>query len=119
MTIYSHIETERPPTGAEMERMGAFIDEVAACGKLVLTDGLLPSATGARVRLAAGKITVVDGPFSEAKEAVGGFAIFGVASKIEAIEISKRFLTVVGDGVVEVREMYAESAYERSAQARG
>ena len=72
--------------------MGKFIEETAKAGVLVDTGGLLPSAMGARVRLSGGKVTVIDGPFTEAKEVIGGYAVFNVKSKQEAIEWVKRFI---------------------------
>ena len=116
MTIFKPANTKDmeagvPPTEEEMSRMGALIDELAKSGVLVATDGLLPSSKGARVRLSGGKLTVTDGPFAEAKELIGGFAIFQVKSKDEVIELTKRFLEVAGDGEVEVRQMYDEPAF--------
>ena len=78
MTIYKSPESGTPPTPEEIERMGAFIEEMADSGHLELTDGLLPSSKGVRVRRDNGKFTVIDGPFTEAKEVVGGFAIMHV-----------------------------------------
>ncbi|MGO4833869.1 YciI family protein, partial [Rhizobiaceae sp. 2RAB30] len=75
-------------------------------GVLLATDGLLSTALGARVRRAGDKVTVTDGPFSEAKEVIGGFAIVEMASKAEVVELAKRFLSLVGDGESEIRQMY-------------
>ena len=116
MTIYkpadvSGMESGAPPTTEEMERMGAFIAELAAAGVLESTDGLLPTSTGAKVRRSGGTFTVVDGPFTEAKELIAGYAIVNVASKEEAIELTKRFLHVAGDGESEIRQMYESPAY--------
>ena len=65
---------------------------------LLATEGLQPSSKGARVRFSGGKLTVIDGPFTEAKELIGGFAMIQVKSKEEAIELAKRCLKVVGRG---------------------
>ncbi len=92
-----------PPTEQEMSEMGKFIDELEKAGVLLSTEGCLPSSTGARVRRTDGKFTVIDGPFAEAKELVGGIAIIQVGSKDEAIELTKRFLNVAGDGESEIR----------------
>jgi hypothetical protein len=89
-----------------MAKMGELIEESLRAGVLVATEGCLPSKLGARVRLADGKITVTDGPFTEAKELVGGFAILQVKSKAEAIELAKRFIRVAGDGECEIRQIY-------------
>jgi hypothetical protein len=61
---------------------------------------------GARVRLSEGKLTVTDGPFTEAKELVGGFAILRTNSREEAIELAKQFLPVAGDGECELRQLF-------------
>jgi hypothetical protein len=99
-------ETTAPPTPEEMARMGALINEMAKAGVLLATDGLQPSATGARVEVAGEKFTVTDGPFAETKELIAGYAIVQVKSKEEAIEYAKKFLKVVGEGVSEIRQMH-------------
>ena len=106
LSIYKGVEPDRPPTEEEMAEMGKLIDEWAKAGKLLTTEGCLPSALGARVRLAAGKVSVTDGPFTESKEVVGGFAILQASSKEEAVELTKRFLAVAGDGECELRQLY-------------
>lgn len=95
-----------PPTQREVTEMGKFIEESMKSGVLLATEGCLPSAKGARVRLSAGKFTVTDGPFTEVKELVGGFALIQANSKEEAIEITRQFLTVAGDGETEIRQVY-------------
>ena len=94
-----------PPSPGHMAEMEKFIDQEIKAGVLITTGGLQASAKGARVRLADGKLTLTDGPFAEAKEVVGGFAIIQAESKEEAVEASRRFLKVAGDGVCEVRGM--------------
>jgi hypothetical protein len=106
LSIYKSVETNQPPTQDEMERMGKLIEEGMKAGYLLGVEGCLPTSRGARVRLADGKVTVVDGPFTEAKEVVGGFAILQAASKAEAIEQVRKFLFVAGDGECELRELY-------------
>ena len=101
----------KEPVGApkpeEMAAMGKLIEEMMKQGVLIATDGLQSSASGAIVRQTNGKITVTDGPFAETKELVAGYAIFNVKSKEQMIELTKRFLKVVGDdGVSEIRQMY-------------
>jgi hypothetical protein len=86
--------------------MGKLIEEMTQDGTLLATEGCLPSAQGARVRLANGKLTVVDGPFTEAKELVAGFALINAKSKAHAIELTKRFLQIAGDGESEIREVF-------------
>ena len=75
-------------------------------GKLLATEGCLPSALGARVRLSGGKFNVIDGPFTEAKELVAGFALLQAETKDEAIEFIKEFLKVAGDGETEMRQIF-------------
>ena len=104
------------PTQEEMDRMGAFIRDSLQEGYLLSTEGCLPSVLGARVRMAEGKITVTDGPFAEAKEIVGGFALIQAKSKEEAIEYTKRFLKVAGDGETEIRQLYEAPAHETAKQ---
>jgi|CXWL01.1.fsa_nt_gi hypothetical protein len=106
-------EAGLPPDPRLMAAIGQLSADFARQGVLVSTGGLAPSAMGARVRLAGGKVTVTDGPFAEAKEVVGGFAIVQVASREEAIALSRRFWEVhaevmgpdyVGEG--EVRQLF-------------
>jgi hypothetical protein len=90
--------------------MGTLIEEMAKAGTLLSAEGCQPSAKGARVRLSGGKITVTDGPFAEAKELVGGIAIIEAESKQHAIELTKRFLHVAGDGETEIRLLHESPA---------
>ena len=89
----------------EMER---FIEQLRAEGVLLATEGLKPSRqNAARVRFAGGKFAVTDGPFAEAKELVAGFALVQVPSYDAAVELSRRFLRIAGDGnAAEVREVF-------------
>ena len=95
---------QTPPTPELFEEMGKFVEEGFRTGYLVATGGLDASAT--RITSSKGKITVTDGPFAEAKEAVVGFALVEVKSKEEAIELSKRFWRIVGDGQREIRQVF-------------
>jgi len=107
LCLYKPVREEgHPPTLENMETMGKFVEEMMKSGKLLATEGCLPSAKGARVRLSDGKFAVVDGPFTEAKELVAGFALLQTESKEEAIELTKRFLNVAGDGETEIRQVY-------------
>lgn len=106
LSIYKTAETNAPPTPEEMARMGQLIEEAMREGWLLSTEGCLPSATGARIRRSGEKVTVADGPFTESKELVGGFAILQAASKEEAIELCRRFLGVAGEGECELRQLY-------------
>ena len=107
LCIYKPAKPEgTPPSQEEMARMGKFMEESFQSGVLLATEGCLPSALGAKVRLAGGKFTVTDGPFTEAKEIVGGFALLKTNSKQEAAEYTKRFLEIAGEGEVEIRQIY-------------
>jgi hypothetical protein len=106
LSIYRTPERSTSPSQEEMASMGKLIEEGMKAGWLLATEGCLPSALGARVRRSHGKVTVTDGPFSEAKELVGGFALMRVDSKQEAIRLTKEFLEVAGDGECELRQLY-------------
>ena len=114
MTIYKPgQETTTPPTQEHMAAMGKFIEELAKSGVLLSTDGLQHSSKGARVRMNAdGTFKITDGPFTEAKEIIGGYAIINVRSKAEAIELTKKFLAVAGGGESEIREMHEQPAFD-------
>jgi hypothetical protein len=110
LSIYKSVETGQPPTQDEMARMGALIEKFMRTGELVATEGCLPTALGARVRKDGSKVTVKDGPFTESKEVVGGFAILQARSKAHAIELAKEFLEVAGEGECEIRQIYEAPA---------
>jgi hypothetical protein len=95
-----------PPSQEHMGRMGKLIEEMTKAGVLLATEGCMPSSKGARVRYAGGKFTVTDGPFAETKELIAGFALFEVKSKEEAIEWSRRFMEVAGEGENEIRQIF-------------
>ncbi len=102
------------PACIALPEMGRFIEGLRSDGVLVGTEGLKPSAyNGARLRRSGGKITVVDGPFAEAKELVAGFVLVEVPSRQAAVELAERFLEIAGEGSAEVREAFA-SAHEIS-----
>src|SRR5262249_37460464 len=82
---------DSPPPAALMEAMGAFVQTSLKDGTLVDTGGLLPSKDGLRVRLENGKITVTDGPFTESKEVIGGWAILQ-GTKAEVLRVATEFM---------------------------
>ncbi len=108
LSIYKTVERSAPPSQEEMAKMGKLVEEGMKAGWLIATEGCLPSALGARVRSSGGKLTVTDGPFTEAKEVVGGLAILEANSKEEAIKLAKNFLQVAGDGECELRQLFGE-----------
>lgn len=93
-----------PPSPEFMAEMGKFIGEAIQAGIVVATGGLAPKGT--RLKLADGKFTVTDGPFIEAKELMGGFAVIQTNTLEEAIEWCKRFRQIVGDGESEIVPMF-------------
>jgi hypothetical protein len=106
LSIYKTVERGVPPSQDEIARMGKLIEEGMKAGYLLGVEGCMPSVTGARVRLANGSVTVTDGPFTESKEVIGGFAILQANSKAEAIQMVRDFLAVAGDGECEVRQVF-------------
>jgi hypothetical protein len=114
LTFIRHSEVHRQsgPPAALMEVMGKFVQQSLKDGSLVDTGGLLPSKDGVLVRLAKGKITVTDGPFTETKEVIGGWAILKADSKAEAVRIATEFMELHRkywpefDGESEVRPMF-------------
>lgn len=114
LTFIRHSEAYRQsgPPAALMEAMGKFVEQSFKDGTLVDTGGLLPSKDGFRLRLAKGKISVTDGPFSESKEVIGGYAILKVKSKADAFRIATEFMELHRkhwpefEGEAEVRPMF-------------
>jgi hypothetical protein len=114
LTFIRHSESYRDsaPPAALMEAMGKFVEQSLRDGTLVDTGGLLPSKDGVRVRIANGKLTVTDGPFAEAKEVIGGWAILNARTKADAIRIATEFMELHRkywpefEGESEVRPMF-------------
>ena len=105
-------ERSGPPPKELMDAMGELAAEVTKAGEMIDSGGLGPTAAGPRVRLTGGKITVTDGPFTEAKEVFGGYAMFELKSKEEAIERTRRFMEVHHkhwpgwEGETEIRQVF-------------
>jgi len=95
-----------PPTPELMTEMGNFVEEATKAGVIVAAGGFGPPAEGTKVTLADGTYTVIDGPFTEAKELIGGWALMEVRDKAEAVEWTKRFLGVLGHGESTIRPVY-------------
>jgi hypothetical protein len=109
ISIFTHEPINRGPTEAEMARMGKLIEDAMKEGWLLSTEGVSFGSTGIRVhRDSAGKVSVTDGPFTEAKEVLGGYALCQASSKEEMVKLSKRFLEVAGDGTCEIYQLYEE-----------
>jgi hypothetical protein len=88
---------DQRPSEQLMHDMGKLIEDWTRKGTLISTAGLRPTAEGARVRLRKGELSTTDGPFTEAKEVIGGYAILEAASLKDAIELTRRFLAIHGN----------------------
>ncbi|HTO45753.1 MAG TPA: YciI family protein [Burkholderiales bacterium] len=88
--------TGQAPSEQLMNDMGKLMEELTRTGQLISTAGLRPTSEGVRVRWRRGQLSTVDGPFTETKEVIGGYAILEAKSKAEAIELTQRFLRIHG-----------------------
>jgi hypothetical protein len=89
--------TSQPPTERLLADMGKLMEQMTREGVLIETAGLKPSAEGVLLRLRGGKVSATDGPFTEAKEVIGGYAMLEAKTKEEAIAHTRRFLEVHGE----------------------
>jgi hypothetical protein len=111
MMIVKHAENQGPPPKELMDAIAKLSQEESTARTMIGVGGLGPTAQGARVRLSGGQVTVIDGPFTEAKEIIGGYAQFELNSKQEAIESAVRFMELHNkhwpgwEGETEVRPM--------------
>lgn len=94
-----------PPSPEYLDQMNQLIEVSRKSGELIATGGLTPIQLGARVQLADGNVTFTDGPYIEATEVIGGFALLELPSKEAAIESAKNFLKTAGDGKVTIRPL--------------
>ena len=98
-----------PPPPALLEAMHKLATREITAGRMLDNGGLMPVATGAEVRIRDGQLSVVDGPFVEAKEVIGGYAVFELRDKEEALASAKEFMQLHSDlfpeweGVCELR----------------
>ena len=107
ISIFTHEPSNRAPTQAEMAAMGKLIEDAMKEGWLLSTEGVSFGAKGVRVhKSAGGKVTVTDGPFTEAKEVIGGYALLQAPSREEIVKHTKRFLEVAGQGTCEIHQLY-------------
>lgn len=117
MMIVKANEKQGPPPKSLLEAIGKLGEADAKAGKMVGSGGLKPTALGARVRLSGGTVTVTDGPFTEAKEVIGGYAQFELESREEAIEGAVRFMELHKqhwpgwEGETEIRPMYGPNEF--------
>jgi hypothetical protein len=121
MMIVKHAEKQGPPPKQLMDAIAKLAEESAKAGTMLGNGGLGPSALGARVRVSGGQVTVTDGPFTEAKEVIGGYAQFELKSKEEAVESAVRFMELHKkhwpgwEGETEVRQMCGPEDYAPKA----
>jgi hypothetical protein len=121
MMIVKHAEKQGPPPKQLMDAITKLAEEDAKTGTMLGSGGLGPTALGARVRLSGGQVTVIDGPFTEAKEVVGGYAQFELQSKEEAVESAVRFMELHKkywpgwEGETEVRQMWGPEDFAPKA----
>jgi len=112
MMIVKSAERSGFPPKELMEAIGKLSEEAGNAGTMLGSGGLGPTALGARVRLSGGQLTVIDGPFTEAKEVVGGYAQFELKTKEEAVASAVRFMELHKkywpgwEGETEVRQMF-------------
>jgi hypothetical protein len=92
MVMSSESFRNDPPSEAMMQAVGELVGDAVKAGAIVDMGGLMPTAHGACVRLSGGKVRVIDGPFAEAREVAGGYAIFSLDSKEEAVEWARRLM---------------------------
>jgi hypothetical protein len=110
ISLFTPKVTNSPPSPELIANMGKLIEDGMKAGWLIATEGVQWGTVGTRVRRADGKITVVDGPFAEAKEVIGGYALLNVKSREEAVALARRFLEVAGDGSCEMHQLFEETA---------
>src|SRR6476469_2958858 len=121
MYIFTSSQPNRGPTPALMEAMHKLADREIKAGRMLDSGGLMPVSMGAQVKVADGKLSVVDGPFVEAKELIGGYAIFELRDKEEAVAAAVEFMQLHKDhmpgweGTCEVR-MFASPEMEEACQ---
>jgi hypothetical protein len=109
----SDYEAGKPPSPELMEAIGALAERGFRDGTLVEQGGLLPSSAGALIRVKDGKVRVIDGPFAEARELIGGYAILEVDSRADAVRMGSEFMDlharVLGpafEGELEMRQLF-------------
>jgi hypothetical protein len=119
--IVKHAEEQGAPPKQLMDAIAKLAEEAAKAGTMLGSGGLGPTALGARVKLSGGQLNVIDGPFTETKEVVAGYAQFELKSKEEAIESAVRFMELHKkhwpgwEGETEVRQMFGPEEFAPKA----
>ena len=122
MMIVKHAENQGPPPKELMDAIASLAQEAAKAGTILGNGGLGPTALGARVRVSGGRVTVTDGPFTEAKEVIGGYAQFELKSREEAVESAVRFMELHKkywpgwEGETEVRQMFGPEDFAQCSK---
>ena len=117
MMLVKSDENAGPPPKSLMDAIAKLAEEAIKAGRMILSGGLAPTAMSSRVRLSQGKLTTIDGPFTETKEVIGGFAVFEFKSREEAIESAVNFMELHKqhwpgwDGETEVRQIFGPEDY--------
>jgi hypothetical protein len=112
MMLVRSAENSDPPPKDLMDAISARAEEAVKSGAMLQTGGLAPTAMSSRVRLSGGQLSTIDGPFAETKEVVGGFAIFELKSKEEAVESALHFMELhkqfwpAWEGETEIRQIF-------------
>jgi hypothetical protein len=121
MMLVKHGENPGPPPKEFLDAMARLGEEAAKSGTMIESGGLSPIAKSTRVRLLRGQVTAIDGPFAESKEVVGGFAMFELKSKEEALEGALRFMELHKkywpgwEGETEIRQVLGPEAFDPKA----
>ena len=122
MMLVKHAENSGPPPQELMDAIAALSEEAVKAGSMLGSGGLAPTAQSTRVRISKGQLTVTDGPFTEAKEVVGGFAQFELKSKEEAIKGAVHFMELHRkfwpgwEGETEVRQIFGPEDFEQQVK---
>lgn len=106
LMTYTANPNAAPPSPEKMAELGKFSAEMIQSGVVLMTGGLVRPSKGTQIKYAAGKFSVVDGPFAESKELIDGFALIQANSKAEAIAHAERFMKIAGEGDGEILQVF-------------
>ncbi|HEV3237137.1 MAG TPA: YciI family protein [Gemmataceae bacterium] len=121
MMLVKSAENKGPPPKGLMDAMAQIAEEAVKAGTMVHSGGLAPTALSTRVRLSRGQLTTIDGPFTEAKEVIGGYAVLDYKSKQEAIEGAQHFMELHKihwpgwEGETEIRQVFGPEDFPPQA----
>ncbi len=109
LMTYTGAPDAPPPTPEKFQKLGAFTAKHLASGAVVMTGGLVRPSKGIQMRCEDGKVSITDGPFTETKELIDGFALVKVESKEEALALATEFMQIAGDGAAEVLQVFDQA----------